>query len=186
MRWIERKEISIKHAKNYTINDTSHQKCIAVHLRIEMEIIMRRRHRFTYWSTREREQESTYRYLWVLARFLPLYFFSRIMYSRAVSFKTHNTHNNKFASEKICSSNDLAAMNVFVGPEINQLITRNLQSNHLHQCKWGWYWFHHPKEKKRVNFLHIPKVLLMKTSLSKGKKKPNSNTFDRECVHFNA
>lgn len=66
--WIERKEISIKHAKNYTINDTSHHKVhCAVHLRIEMEIIMRRRHRFILEHRRALIDNSVGSTLWLVS-----------------------------------------------------------------------------------------------------------------------
>lgn len=151
MRWIERKEISIKHAKNYTINDTSHQKCIAVHLRTETEIIIRRRHRFILEHCREHLSVSV---SWALARFLTQFFFvSRSNYDESkrdegrhslgecvrdtkreqcyLRLIQHSYH--KFAaSEKICSQMTWRRCVRFCRPKINQLITRNLQSNHLH------------------------------------------------------
>lgn len=51
-------------------------------------------------------------------------------------------------------------MNVFVGSEINQLITRNLQNKHLHHANADGDDIDFITRKKRVK-LH----LLMKTSL---------------------
>ena len=126
MWWIERKEISIKHAKNYTINDTSHQNCIAVHLRIETEIIICRRHRYIYWSAAAHLSISVSS---VLARLLTHFFAShwnceserneerawKRQKTGTVLFKTHNTHKINLQEWENLQPNGLAAMYVFVG-----------------------------------------------------------------------
>lgn len=107
-----------------------------------------------------------------------------------MAFKTHNTHIINLQVRKFAAKWPGGDERFFFRrPEINQLITRNLRSYHLHRTNaHGDDIDFITRNEKRVN-LHLPQkvcALLMKTSLSneEGRKRKHEKRYVWQSVCY--